>query len=94
VVSMCLFSGILGLCLVCLEIPEMSALNDDTSNDFTFLRATSANVTVVVAARAAETGAGASSSIAAAVPLQAPAFESPPELAPRDLLALHSSWRT
>ena len=35
--SMCLLSGLLLLCLACLEIPEMSALNDDVSNDFTIL---------------------------------------------------------
>ena len=33
--SKCLLVGLLLLCVACLELPEMSALNDNASNDFT-----------------------------------------------------------
>jgi len=86
------------LCLALLEFPEMSALEDDTSNDFTILTTDSGRLPAIVELRL--TAAGRES--------RAPIFtepvesssesdcgsESVPALPPRDLYSLYSVWRT
>jgi hypothetical protein len=91
---MCVVTGLLLLSLACLEIPEMSALKDDVSNDFTFLRTDSASSIVVVEVRVADTEMERVSTISAAAPACSSAFEAASDSVPRDLLALHSLWRT
>ncbi len=91
---MCLLSAFLLLCLACLEIPEMSALNDDVSNDFTFLRTDSNSSIAVVEARAAGTKNESSPKLPPAPPVSHSTFKPISNPAPRDLLALHSLWRT
>lgn len=92
----CLLGGLLFLCLACLELPEMHSLRDDTSNDFTILATTTSVASVVaVAVRISDT----QTDLPAANPVLAPlkwisVSVLPGESAPRDLLILHSFWRT
>lgn len=93
-VSILLLSGLLFLCLACLEIPEMSTLTDDVSNDFTILAAPSATAAVVVRTGIADTEqieAEASRQLRVASPRRTRPGAGPPS---RNLLALHSLWRT
>lgn len=92
--SVCLLSGLLFLCLACLEIPEMSTLTDDVSNDFAILTTPSATAAVVVRTGIAHTEqieAEASRQLHAASPQRTRPGAGPPS---RNLLALHSLWRT
>ena len=91
--SMCLLSGLLLLCLACLEIPEMSALNDDVSNDFTILTTDLSGSLVVVQVRVTHIEAGGRPAVLA-VALRSSAVELTSGRAPRDLLSLYSLWRT
>jgi hypothetical protein len=94
VLSRCLLLGLLLLCVACLELPEMSALNDNASNDFTILRAASPSSVVVVAVRVVDSETEGLSTISAAASASSSAFEFTSERAPRNLLSLHSLWRT
>lgn len=89
-----LLAGVLFLCLACLEIPEMSTLTDDVSNDFTILTHGSDSSEVVVCVKAAEQvrerTAAAQQIEFAAQPIARPATQP----GSRDLLALHSLRRT
>lgn len=94
-ISIWVLSGFLLVCLACLEIPEMSRLTDDVSNDFTILTTSPhapaagmhANAVEIRLATAAHT-----------VQLRTPAARGFVEPGVRqnrqDLLALHSFWRT
>ena len=92
--SRCLLGGLLLLCVACLELPEMSALSDDSSNDFTILSTASPSSVVVVAVRVADTEKEGSSTVSAAAPASSSAFEFTSERALRNPLSLHSLWRT
>ena len=92
--SMCLLAGLLLPCLACLEIPEMSVLKDDVSNDFTVLRTASAHSAAVIEVRAADGGTNGLSTVPTAVPASSPASQFPSGRTPRDPLVLHSLWRT
>lgn len=89
-----LVSVLLFLCLACLEIPEMSTLTDDVSNDFTFLTHGSTATEIVISASETEatpresTGAHRQKSPSDVV---AVSIFRPPS---RDLLALNSLRRT
>jgi hypothetical protein len=93
--SFVLVSGLLFLCLACLEIPEMSTLTDDVSNDFTFLNHGSSAREVVACAKKAHTTLAHQLRI---TQRREPALETVAEatthLESRDLLALHSLRRT
>lgn len=92
--SIWLLSGLLFLCLACLEIPEMSTLTDDVSNDFTILTTPSASAAVVVRTAIADTEqieTDASRRIQVVSPRRTRPGAGPPS---RNLLALHSLWRT
>ena len=86
--------GVLFLCLACLELPEMSTLTDDVSNDFTILSHGSDSSEVVVCVKAAEVERKQPTSIQQIDFSARPAAR--PTAAPgsRDLLALHSLRRT
>jgi hypothetical protein len=89
-----LVSGLLFLCLACLEIPEMSTLTDDVSNDFTILTHGSSSTEVIVCANQTQTVSRQSVAHRRAE-FSFSAIEIstiPPES--RDLLALHSIRRT
>ena len=89
-----LVAGLLFLCLACLEIPEMSTLTDDVSNDFTILIHGSDSSEAVACDKAAEAKRGQ--------PAAAPKIEFATERTvgletqpgSRDLLALYSLRRT
>jgi hypothetical protein len=89
-----LVSVLLFLCLACLEIPEMSTLTDDVSNDFTILTHGSSATEIVVSAKQTEatpkepTDANRQESASDSVAV--PIFR----LSSRDLLAFHSIRRT
>jgi len=89
-----MLAGLLFLCLACLEIPEMSTLTDDVSNDFTILRHSSDSVEVIASAkkveRVREQPAAVQQIEFAAQPAARPATRP----GSRDLLALHSLRRT
>lgn len=92
--SVYLLAGLLFLCLACLEIPEMSTLTDDVSNDFTILRHSSDSVEVIARAKKVEQVREQPAAVQqvefaaqlAALPATRPGS--------RDLLALHSLRRT
>jgi hypothetical protein len=91
-----LLSSLLFVCLACLELPEMSRLVDDASNDYTnltSLRTTSAVARAVqvvesdgCVGRLAERREGLSRAV-----LQMERLERPES---SDRLALQSTWRT
>ncbi len=89
-----LLAGLLFLCLACLEIPEMSTLTDDVSNDFTILRHGPDSVEVIARAKKVEQVREQPAAV------QQIEFAAPPAAQPatrpgsRDLLALHSLRRT
>lgn len=88
-----LVSALLFLCLACLEIPEMSTLTDDVSNDFTILTHGSNGPEVVVCTEKAQ----ATPQRLVAPRPRGTAFHTialpQPRLGLRDLLALHSIRR-
>lgn len=89
-----LVSVLLFLCLACLEIPEMSTLTDDVSNDFTILPHNAGATEMVVSARETEV---APRHHTLGCRHESPAFGfAAPIFLPgaRDLLALHSLRRT
>ena len=92
-----LVSVLLFLCLACLEIPEMSTLTDDVSNDFTILTHGSSATQIVVCAKLAHTistqPAAAKSVEFSEFVVEKVAEEAAPQSS-RDLLALHSIRRT
>jgi hypothetical protein len=92
--SRCLLGGLLLLCIACLELPEMSALNDDASNDFTILSIASPSSVVAVVAPVADTETEGPSTVSAAAPASSSAFAFTSERALRNPLSLHSLWRT
>jgi hypothetical protein len=89
-----LLAGLLFLCLACLEIPEMSTLTDDVSNDFTILTHGSDSSECIACVQAVE--ANREQPIAT----QQIEFVAPPTARPAmqpgssDLLALYSLRRT
>ena len=90
-----LLAGLLFLCLACLEIPELSRLTDDVSNDFTILIAVNA-----AASEPAPSPDAQKAGPAVFAGTQPPAFLSvrsafdPHRLGERDLLAIYSLRRT
>lgn len=86
--------GLLFLCLACLELPEMSTLTDDVSNDFTILTHGSDSSEVVVCVKAAEVERKQPASIRQIEFSALPTPRPTPEPGSRDLLALHSLRRT
>lgn len=90
-----MLSGFLLLCLACLEIPEMSTLTDDVSNDFAILTIPGQTPAIVMHVNAV---AGRQHTTAHVIFLRTPAFVAYVELGvrqnPPDLLALHSFRRT
>jgi len=91
--SIWLLGGLLVLCLACLEIPEMNSLGDDTSNDFTFSTASAVASAAVVAVPVSDTEADGSITISAAAQ-ESSSLSFNCQSASRDVLALHSLWRT
>lgn len=93
--SICMLSGFLLLCLACLEIPEMSTLTDDVSNDFAILTIPGQTPAVVMHVNAFEIRRHATAHV---IFQHAPAFiacvEPIVQQNPPDLLALHSFRRT
>jgi hypothetical protein len=92
--SICLLSGILFLCLACLEIPEMSSLTDDVSNDFTILTTPSATSTLIIRTGIANTErvkTDASRWVQVVSPRRTRPGAGPPS---RHILTLHSIRRT
>lgn len=91
--SICLLSGILFLCLACLEIPEMSSLTDDVSNDFTILTTPSATSTLVIrtGANTEQVETDASRRVQVVSPRRTRPGAGPPS---RHILTLHSIRRT
>jgi hypothetical protein len=90
-------AGLLFVCLACLEIPEMSTLTDDVSNDFTILIHGSSATQSVVCAKLAHTvtpQASASKRIDFSEFVAETATEEIAHPGSRDLLALHSLRRT
>jgi hypothetical protein len=92
--SIYLVASLLFLCLACLEIPEMSTLTDDVSNDFTILIHGSDSSEAIVCVKAAEAKrerpAAAPKIEFATQPTAGPATQP----GSRDLLALYSLRRT
>jgi hypothetical protein len=91
---MCLLGGLLLLCLACLELPEMSALHDDVSNDFTMLTAASSVAFVVTQVRVTmirNEGRRITSAFAATF---CPPIEFERGRTPQELLLLYCIWRT
>lgn len=92
-----LVSALLLLCLACLEIPEMSTLTDDVSNDFTILVHGSSATQIVVCAKLARTISpqpAAAKSVEFGQFAVEKATEEVAHPCSRDLLALHSLRRT
>jgi len=90
-----LLAGLLFLCLACLEIPELSRLTDDVSNDFTILIAVSAAASEP--ASSPDTQKTAPVVFAGTQPaafLSARSAFDPHRPGQRDLLTLHSLRRT
>jgi hypothetical protein len=89
-----LVSAFLFLCLACLEIPEMSTLTDDVSNDFTILTHGSSASEIIVCSEQAE---AKPQQLVTPQPRE-PAFRTialpQSQVGSRDLLALHSIRRT
>jgi hypothetical protein len=93
-VWMILLSGLLLFCLAFLEFPEMSALEDDTSNDFTILTTDSGRLPVFLDLRVTTSKTESRVLIFADVAKRLSASELSPTHAPQDLLPLYSIWRT
>jgi hypothetical protein len=91
---MWLLGGLLFLCLACLEIPEMNSLSDDTSNDFTIVTTGLVASVAVVVVRVSDTEADGPITISAAARESSSASTFLSQRASRDVLALHSLWRT
>jgi hypothetical protein len=92
--SVCVVAGLLFLCLACLEIPEISTLTDDVSNDFTILIRGSDSSEAIVCVKAAEAKRGqpAATQQIEFVPL--PIVRTATRPGSRDLLAFYSLRRT
>jgi hypothetical protein len=92
--SLLLLVGVLSLCLGCIEFPEFLTLTNDVSNDFT-VSPTSAGTSATVKIQVADVQQKAAEAMRrpsndAFIALTAPVTE----LSSRDLLVLHSFWRT
>jgi hypothetical protein len=93
-VSICLISTLLFLCLACLEIPEMSRLNDDVSNDFTILTTPSHATSTDAKIRSVEAKRENADALSRLHSVTFATGARPERPEHRDLLALHSFWRT
>jgi hypothetical protein len=89
-----LLAGLLFLCLACLEIPEMSTLTDDVSNDFTILRHGSDSAEVIARAKKVEQAREQPAAVRQIEFATEPATRPATRPGSRDLLALHSLRRT
>jgi hypothetical protein len=90
----CLVSGALFLCLSCLEIPEMSTLTDDVSNDFTILTYGVSASGVVAYAKKRQKAPKQRTGTQSPEPFPQQAAVLTIQPGSRDLLALHSLRRT